>query len=384
MRKLFLTSILLSISILNAECSDLNEADCLYWSYYCEWNEDTNQCQEIGGGGGGGEADGPYDYQIITESDGLRNGPDYLDGRIYYPIDGDIGVQLPLKSIIFTPGFGGGSTSMASWAQYFASYGFLAMIIGPNDEINDSHQMRAEGLIDAIETIKQENERLGSPLYESIDPMNFIVAGYSMGGGASQIALTLDHPHVESIVSGIALNPTILIEDCDLCPNSDYCICLVPEMLVHDIPTFVVAGQFELNELPDYDGLLGQDIYDNTPETTTKMLFEVSGGGHGSAYESEAIEKALQWAQFHLMNDTDICETLIEEPGSASQFLTTLTCNQELPGDINGDTTVNVQDVILTVNFILQNQYDSSADLNGDGGVNVQDVILIMNIILAG
>ena len=55
---------------------------------------------------------------------------------------------------------------MSSWAQYFASYGFLAMIIGPNDEINDSHQMRAEGLIDAIETIKQENERLGSPLYE--------------------------------------------------------------------------------------------------------------------------------------------------------------------------------------------------------------------------
>ena len=105
MRILFLTSFLLSISILNAECSDLNEADCLYWSYYCEWNEDTNQCQEIGGGGGGGEADGPYDYQIITESDGLRNGPDYLDGRIYYPIDGDIGIQLPLKPIIFTPGF---------------------------------------------------------------------------------------------------------------------------------------------------------------------------------------------------------------------------------------------------------------------------------------
>ena len=57
--------------------------------------------------------------------------------------------------------------------------------------------------------------------------------------------------------------------------------------------------------------MLGQDIYDNTPETTTKV-FEVSGGGHGSAYESEAM-KTLQWAQFHLMNDTDICETLIEE-----------------------------------------------------------------------
>ena len=93
-------------SFIYAECYELNEADCLYWSAYCEWNEETNQCQEIGGGGGGGEADGPYDYQIITESDGLRNGPLYLDGRLYYPID----AEPPFKSIIFTPGYGSGSS----------------------------------------------------------------------------------------------------------------------------------------------------------------------------------------------------------------------------------------------------------------------------------
>ena len=362
-----------------AECYELNQADCLYWSYYCEWNEETNQCQEIGGGGGGGEADGPYDYQIITESDGLRNGPDYLDGRLYYPI----GAEPPFKSIIFTPGYGGGSTSMADWAEYFASYGFTAMIIGPNDEINEWHIGRAEGLIDAITTIKQENERMASPLYGMIDSDSFIVSGYSMGGGASQIALTLDHPNVSSIKAGIALNPTIILEDCDLCPiDGGYCICLVPEMLDHDIPTFIVAGQFELNELPSYDGLLGQDIYDNTPETTVKMLFEVAGGGHGAAYETEPREKALQWAQYHLMGDVEICEALIETPDTASDFQTTLNCEQQLPGDINGDTLINVQDVILAVNFVLSNQYDSNADLNSDGSVNVQDVVLILNLIL--
>ena len=366
-------------SFIYAECYELNEADCLYWSAYCEWNEETNQCQEIGGGGGGGEADGPYDYQIITESDGLRNGPLYLDGRLYYPID----AEPPFKSIIFTPGYGGGSTSMADWAEYFASYGFTAMIIGPNDEINEWHIGRAEGLIDAITTIKEENERMASPLYGMIDADSFIVSGYSMGGGASQIALTLDHPNVSSIKAGIALNPTIILEDCDLCPiDGGYCICLVPEMLDHDIPTFIVAGQFELNELPAYDGLLGQDIYDNTPETTDKMLFEVAGGGHGSSYESEAREKALQWASYYLLGDSDICETLIEAPDSASEFLTTLECNESVIGDINGDTLVNVQDVILAVNLVLTNQYDSVADLNLDGSVNIQDVILILNLIL--
>ena len=51
-------------------------------------------------------------------------------------------------------------------------------------------------------------------------------------------------------------------------------------------------------------------------------------------------------------------------------------------GDVNGDTLVNVQDVILMVNLILTNQYDSSADLNTDNIVNVQDVVRLVNIIL--
>ena len=377
--KLFLLSFILFGSIY-AECSDLNYDDCLYWSYYCEWNDQTDQCQEIGGGGGGGDLElGPYDFDTINESQGLRNGPDYYNGILYYPID----AEAPFKSIIFTPGYGAGSTSMSDWAEYFVSYGFTAMIIGPNDEENEWHIGRAEGLIDAIETIKQENERIASPLYGMIDEDSFIVSGYSMGGGASQIALTLDHPNVSSIKGGIALNPTIILEDCELCPEEDgFCICLVPEMLEHDIPTLIVAGQFELNELPAYDGLLGQDIYENTPETTIKMLFEVAGGGHGSSYEPEVREKALQWAKYHLLNDSDVCETLIEEPNIASDFQTTLSCEEQLPGDVNGDTLINVQDVILMVNLILNNQYDDSADLNSDNIVNVQDVDQLVNIIL--
>ena len=366
--------------LIYAECSDLDEADCLYWNEYCEWNDETGSCQEFGGGGGGGDQElGPYDFETISESDGLRDGPDYYNGILYYPI----GAEPPFKSIIFTPGFGSGSTSMADWAEFFVSYGFTAMIIGPNDEINEWHIGRAQGLIDAIETIKVENVRQGSPVYDMIDSDSFIVAGYSMGGGASQIALTFDHPNVNSIKAGIALNPTIILEDCELCPDDGgYCICLVPEMLEHDIPTFIVAGQFEVNELPDYDGMLGQDIYTNTPETTIKMLFEVEGGGHGASYESEAREKALQWAKYHLMGDPDICETLLEVPDNASQYLTNLECSSSSNGDVNGDSLINVQDIILTVNLILSASYDMLADLNSDGTVDILDVVQIVNIIL--
>jgi len=58
-----------------------------------------------------------------------------------------------------------------------------------------------------------------------------------------------------------------------------------------------------------------------------------------------------------------------------------------LPGDINGDEAVNIQDIILLINFILDvDEPDaaqfSAADMNNDGTLNIQDVILIINDIL--
>ena len=53
-----------------------------------------------------------------------------------------------------------------------------------------------------------------------------------------------------------------------------------------------------------------------------------------------------------------------------------------LLGDINGDTLINVQDVVLVVNLVLNSGYDSSADMNSDGITNVLDVVQIVNIIL--
>ena len=52
-------------------------------------------------------------------------------------------------------------------------------------------------------------------------------------------------------------------------------------------------------------------------------------------------------------------------------------------GDVNGDSMINIQDVILTVNIILDAMgYNEAADLNADGIINVIDVINIVNLIL--
>jgi len=55
---------------------------------------------------------------------------------------------------------------------------------------------------------------------------------------------------------------------------------------------------------------------------------------------------------------------------------------QSNTGDINEDTLVNIQDVILVINLILNNEFNSLADINLDSIVNVLDVIQLVNIIL--
>ena len=51
-------------------------------------------------------------------------------------------------------------------------------------------------------------------------------------------------------------------------------------------------------------------------------------------------------------------------------------------GDINGDESINVLDVVAMVNLVLSGGYDVIADLNSDGTLNVLDVVLLVGIIL--
>ena len=56
--------------------------------------------------------------------------------------------------------------------------------------------------------------------------------------------------------------------------------------------------------------------------------------------------------------------------------------NNQIVGDINDDGTINIQDIILTINLVLNNGYNSLSDLNSDGVTDVLDIVQIVNIIL--
>jgi len=71
----------------------------------------------------------------------------------------------------------------------------------------------------------------------------------------------------------------------------------------------------------------------------------------------------------------------------ARMFESSKVSNDGLLGDVNADLTINILDVVLTVNIILgehiPNEYESwASDVNEDSTTNVLDIVQLVNIIL--
>ena len=115
---------------------------------------------------------GPFEIEILTEVDGVRNGPDYFGATIYYPIN----KTQPLASIAIVPGFTALPSSIKEWGPFYAFHGIITIIIGTNS-IYDFPEARAIALLDALETIKQENFRESSPLKGLLDLNQLAVSG---------------------------------------------------------------------------------------------------------------------------------------------------------------------------------------------------------------
>ena len=56
--------------------------------------------------------------------------------------------------------------------------------------------------------------------------------------------------------------------------------------------------------------------------------------------------------------------------------------DQSILGDLNGDASLNVADIIIIIDFILSEIYDENGDMNFDGGLNIQDITILLNIII--
>lgn len=298
---------------------------------------------------------GIYDVATLTEADGLRNGPNYFGATVYYPTN----ATPPYASIAIVPGFSASPDSVEQWGPFYASHGIVTIIIGTNS-IFDFPEARAEALLDALETLREENTRNDSPLLGAIDEDKFAVSGHSMGGGGAQRAAVLDN----SIKGVVALCPWL--------PNPD---------LDHSSPVVIFSGQDDAVAPP----VIHANIhYDNTPNSTNKLLFEVENGNHSVANtpqggNSSVGKIALSWFNLYVAQNDCYCSLLtdyLEDNPLASNIESSFECEilntQEnlsqtilYPNPTRGIITISTQENVRYSVYSTLGQLLLSGELKG-------------------
>lgn len=75
-----------------------------------------------------------------------------------------------------------------------------------------------------------------------------------------------------------------------------------------------------------------------------------------------------------------------DSPDDPSSSQTDIDNKNYIPGDANGDSEVNVTDIVEIVNAIMNRPstrfVSAAADLNGDGEINVTDIVKVVNLIM--
>ena len=145
-----------------------------------------------------------------------------------------------------------------------------------------------------METIKQENTRVTSPLEGALNLDQLAVSGWSMGGGGAQRAAVLDN----TIAGVVALCPWL--------PNPQ---------LSHQSPVLIFSGEDDTVAPP----VEHADIhYNATPITTDKVLFEVANGNHSVANTPNggggSVGKiALSWLKLYVEENDCYCPLLKDD-----------------------------------------------------------------------
>ena len=308
-------------------------------------------------------SNGSFSVETISQEDGLRDGPDYSEALVYYPLEASN--YLPV--VILVPGFTNSLSDIENWGYYLASYGFVTLLVNVNS-IFQPPDYRSAALLDGIVTMREENGRLDSPLFENLNIEDFAVGGYSMGGGGAQLAAQQD----SSIKAVIALSPWL--DNPDITLNNSTSI-------------LFISGEFDNVASNDYHTNV---FYDNTSDTTDKMLYEISGGDHytvASPYSDQEMGlKIVFWLEKYILSNLSNCDSLIIQPATASDFSTNIECPSIFIGDITEDGNVNILDLLLLVSWlingnVLSESEVSLADITNDGVLGIFDIIMLIDII---
>lgn len=240
---------------------------------------------------------GPFDVTIVTS--GLRDGPAYGSQTLHVPD----GAEPPLAAVAIVPGRDELESSIRAWGPFLASHGIVTLTFGTNDP-GEGPELRALALVDALETLRAEHTRDGSPLEGQLALDHLGIMGWS-AGGAAVLRVASSTP---SLRAAIAMAPFV--------PDSEF-----PDDAV---PTLFLAGAADPRA-----GGQSQGAFESLPASTPRMLFEIEDGGHDVGNDprnagGEVGLYGLSWLEVFLIGDERYRPFLEETPGAASEFRASL------------------------------------------------------------
>lgn len=246
---------------------------------------------------------GPFDVDTFT----VDGGRDYGGGTVFFPTD----AEPPFAAFVMCPGFTARQSSIREWGPFFASHGIVIMTMDTSST-RDPVTARDDQLLAALDDLRRENARAGSPLQGALDLDRLGVSGWSMGGGGSWLAGRAT-PSLRSVVTLAGHHRT-----------AGGARAVASGLTV---PTLMMAGSADPAILGGGDQ--SQQVFDVIADDIPKMLYEIQGEGHFSwgtpRTNNGAVGRyALSWQKVFLEGDERFLQFLLEEGPRASDFRSNL------------------------------------------------------------
>ena len=122
------------------------------------------------------------------------------------------------------------------------------------------------------------------------------------------------------------------------------------------------------------------------PSDWLLLTAEDGGGLYGDLYDNESAQINIEVNTSDLIEGVYNASITLSSNGSSDievPILLNVISDAGLLGDMNGDLSINIQDVVLLVSLILgSGEFLENGDLNQDGFMDVIDVVQLVGLIL--
>ena len=234
-------------------------------------------------------------------------------------------------------------------------------------------------------------ENLKVTHYNNGDPITYITSEEHWGSmDQGQYAVYNDQP-INTDIYGNLYNWAVIGDIRGVCPEDWH----VPSDDEYTLLTDFLGGESVAGGKMKEAGLEHWGYYSDqiSLEATNESGFTGLPAGHrntntgdyiymgfyGYFWTSTENGSELAWRRYLFHYSSGVGEDTFGKPNG---FSIRCVADDYILGDIDGDESLNISDIVLMINMILGNGYSVVADINEDDSVDVLDIIYLVNIIL--